>query len=75
MIPADQHLTYEQVLDLRRRYTIVYETLSLVREYPDFDNGGPLADAIDQALRGELPDILQFILEVNETYGPVQEDT
>jgi hypothetical protein len=75
MIPADQLLTAEQVFDLRQRYTILYETLQLVREYPDFDEGGPLADAIDSALRGEIPEILQFILEVRETYGPVNEGT
>jgi hypothetical protein len=75
MIPVNQRLTDAQVYDLRRRYTIVYKTLELVRNYPDFDNGGPLPDAIDAALRGEVPELLKFILEVRETYGPAQEGT
>lgn len=73
MIANEQELTPAEVLDLRRRYTILYETLDLVRQYPDFDNGGVLADAIDSALRGEMPECLSFAHGVRETYGPVQE--
>jgi hypothetical protein len=35
--------------------------LELVRQYPDFDGGGPLADAMDQALRGEPVPLLDTI--------------
>lgn len=75
MISDDRKLTDDEVLELRRRFTILYETMLLVREYPDFDNGGPLADAIDSALRGELPRCLAFIDDVVQTYGPVQRTT
>ncbi len=73
MIPEDQRLTDEQVLDLRRRYTILYETLLLVREYPDFDGDTMLGSAIDAALRGEIPEPLAFVFNIHETYGPVQQ--
>ena len=75
MIPEDQPLTDAQVLDLRRRYTILFETMSLVRQYPDFDNDSPLGNAMDAAMRGELPEMLEFVLQIRETYGPPQTET
>ena len=29
--------------------------IEIVRQHPDFDQGGPMADMMDQALRGEVP--------------------
>jgi hypothetical protein len=36
-------------------------TISIVRQYPDFDEGGPLALAMDQALSGQEPEILPLL--------------
>ena len=35
--------------------------LSVVRRYPDFDGGGPLAEAMDQALAGKSPELLEVL--------------
>jgi len=42
--------------------------LQLVREYPDFDNGGTLAEVMDAALRLEIHPALQFLVDVRATY-------
>lgn len=75
MIPDGRQLTDEEVYELRRRYTIMFETLLLVREYPDFDGDTLFGTAIDAALRGEIPEPLEFILSVRETYGPPEQST
>jgi hypothetical protein len=75
MIPENERLSDEQVLDLRCRYTILYETMLLVREYPDFDGDTMLGAAMDAALRGEVPEPLAFVLSVRETYGPPEQST
>src|SRR4051812_11300335 len=40
------------------REDVLTETIRLVRQHPDFDEGGFMADAMDQALRGETPKVL-----------------
>jgi hypothetical protein len=44
--------------------------LELVREYPDFDEGGPLAEMMDQVLAGEPTPMLDFVYGVIAEYGP-----
>lgn len=39
---------------LQRENAIFRATLQLVRNYPDFDDGSVVGDAIDVALRGEV---------------------
>ena len=36
-------------------------TLAIVRQYPGFDDGGPLAEMIDEALAGKKPELLKNI--------------
>ena len=35
--------------------------LEIVRQYPDFDSGGPLPEMMDQVLRGEPSTMLDFL--------------
>ena len=37
--------------------------LSVVREYPDFDEGGPFPEMMDQVLRGERAPMLEKLAE------------
>ena len=32
--------------------------IEMVRQHPDFDQGGPMAEMMDQALKGETPKLL-----------------
>lgn len=45
----------EPVADRER---VLLGLLEMLRQHPDFDAGGPFADAIDEALRGETPQLL-----------------
>ena len=42
-------------------------TLAIVRQHPDFDGGGPMAEMIDEALAGKKPELLKKIerIQVN----------
>ena len=44
--------------------------LAAVREYPDFDDGGPLPEMMDQVLRGEPAPMLDKLAEWARVYGP-----
>lgn len=52
-------LTYEEqgqaLAAANMRWMILHATMSLVREYPDFDHGGLLAEAMDDAMAGKVP--------------------
>jgi hypothetical protein len=43
--------------------------LEVVREYPDFDDGGPLPDMMDQVLRGEPSPMLEKLAEWERIFG------
>ena len=44
------------------------EVIAIVREYPDFDGGGPMAEMMDQALAGGVPDLWLAIIEFQKLY-------
>ena len=45
--------TRAEIAARRATYESLRAALRLVREYPDFDQGGPLPEMMDQVLRGE----------------------
>jgi hypothetical protein len=44
--------------DARKTNDMLLSVIGIVRNYPDFDNGGPLADMMDEALAGKRPTLL-----------------
>ena len=44
--------------------------LSVVRAYPDFDDGGPLPEMMDQVLRGERAPMLEKLAELTQASAP-----
>lgn len=48
----------DDILDLIRYIHILKQVIGIVREYPDFDDGGAFADMMDQALAGTEPDLI-----------------
>lgn len=56
----------------KRMADILFSTMQLVRQYPDFDGRdgeeNMLGDAMDAAMRGEVHDAVQFIAEIHANY-------
>jgi hypothetical protein len=52
----------------KRAADIFASVMRLVREYPAFDEGGPLPEAMDMAFRQEIHPAVAFIAEVQATY-------
>jgi hypothetical protein len=52
------------------RISVLEEALRLVREYPDFDEGGPLAEMMDQVLAGQPSPLLAKIDELAALRAP-----
>lgn len=50
----------------RERTRVLHTALSIVRNYPDFDNGGPLADMMDDVLAGRPSQMLQSLDMIRE---------
>lgn len=44
--------------------------LAAVRQHPDFDDGGPLAEMMDQVLRGDPAPMLDKLADWAHIYGP-----
>ena len=40
------------------RVSVLLGVIEMVRQHPDFDQGGPMAEMMDQALKGETPNLL-----------------
>lgn len=50
---------------------MLLEVIRVVRCHPDFDNGGPMAEMMDQALAGvEHPDALVAIVNLSQGLKP-----
>ena len=49
---------------LRERLNRLETALRIVREYPDFDGGGPLPDMIDDELAGRQSACVQTLFEI-----------
>ena len=47
---------------------MLQEVIAIVREYPDFDEGGPMAEMMDQALAGEVPELWSKLIEFQALY-------
>ena len=45
-------------------------TLAIVRQHPDFDEGGPMAEMIDEALTGEKPELLKNLERIQSSVKP-----
>lgn len=52
------------------REAVLLETIRLVRGYPDFDHGGPMAEAMDAVLRGETPKLLVDVAYLSQGLKP-----
>lgn len=60
---------------LTEREAVLLGVIELVRNHPDFDNGGPMADAMDQALRGETPKLLIDVAHLQRGLKPPSAST
>lgn len=47
-----------------RYITRIEAALRILREYPDFDAGGPLPQMIDDVLEAKYNDMLEFMLRI-----------
>lgn len=48
------------------------EVFKILRGYPDFDEGGPFADMLDEAMKGERPKLLGEVNRIAQGLVPVE---
>jgi hypothetical protein len=48
-------------MDSLAEIQMLRQVLMIVREYPDFDEGGVIPDMINEALQGKMPELLKSL--------------
>ena len=47
----------------------LWHALDLVRQHPEFDEGGPMVEMMDQVLAGEPAPMLEALYDIHRRYG------
>jgi hypothetical protein len=54
--------------DLMLENTLLKQALSIVREYPDFDHGGPMVDMMDEVLQGKYSNLIKYVNDMRNLH-------
>lgn len=55
----------KRVRGLNERIAVLEEALRIVRQHPDFDDGGPMADMMDNVLEGKSHPMLDLMARID----------
>jgi hypothetical protein len=47
-------------MDQETEIRVLRQVLEIVRQYPDFDEGGPIPEMFDEALEGKIPEVIRL---------------
>lgn len=64
-VPLPEHSAFEQ--HLIDTIEVLREALHIVRQYPDFDAGGPIPQMIDDVLAGRKSAMLESLAIIRES--------
>ncbi len=55
---------------LQKENTVLKWAIAIVRQHPDFDDGGPLAEMMDEVLAGKYPELLNTMSKWHQLVTP-----